>query len=69
MLGTVSGLILASSGAVAHDLLGGVLGMELSGHQQVRVAKIAAVVVGVIAIVLGHPVQRDERRLSGRLGV
>jgi cation/acetate symporter len=53
VLGTVSGLILASSGAVAHDLLGGVFGMELTGQSQVRVAKIAAVVVGGIAIVLG----------------
>ena len=53
VLGTVSGLILASSGAVAHDLLGGVFGMKLSGNAQVRVAKIAAVVVGAIAIVLG----------------
>jgi cation/acetate symporter len=53
VLGTVSGLILASSGAVAHDLLGGVFGMELTGFQQVRVAKVAAVVVGAIAIVLG----------------
>jgi cation/acetate symporter len=53
VLGTVSGLILASSGAVAHDLLGGVLGMELSGDSQVRVAKTSAVIVGVIAIVLG----------------
>ena len=53
VLGTVSGLILASSGAVAHDLIGGVLGIELSSEAQVRVAKLAAVVVGIIAIVLG----------------
>ena len=53
VLGTVSGLILASSGAVAHDLMVGVLGMELTGEKQVRVAKIAAVIVGGIAIVLG----------------
>ena len=53
VLGTVSGLILASSGAVAHDLLVGFGGLELSGGKQVRVAKIAAVVVGSIAIVLG----------------
>ena len=53
VLGTVSGLILASSGAVAHDLLGGVLGIKMEGHTQVRVAKIAAVVVGLIAIMLG----------------
>lgn len=53
VLGTVSGLILASSGAVAHDLLVGVMGLKLTGHQQVRVAKFAAVAVGAIAIVLG----------------
>lgn len=53
VLGTVSGLILASSGAVAHDLLSGVLGVEMSSESQVRVAKGAAIVVGVIAIVLG----------------
>lgn len=53
VLGTVSGLILASSGAVAHDLLGGVMGIEFSEGNQVRVAKIAAVVVGGISIGLG----------------
>ncbi len=53
VLGTVSGLILASAGAVSHDILKNVLGMEMSDHQQVRVAKAASVVVGVIAIVLG----------------
>lgn len=53
VLGTVSGLILASSGAVAHDLITGFLRIPLSGHQQVRIAKISAVFVGAIAIVLG----------------
>jgi len=53
VLGTVSGLILASAGAVAHDLVGSFSSVELTGHQQVRIAKIASVVVGVIAIVLG----------------
>ena len=53
VLGTVSGLILASAGAVAHDLVGSFVSTELTGHQQVRIAKIASVVVGVIAIVLG----------------
>lgn len=53
VLGTVSGLILASSGAVTHDLISNVMGIELSDGQQVRVAKIASVVVGIVAIVLG----------------
>jgi len=53
VLGTVSGLILASAGAVSHDLVTSFLGIKLSDHQQVRVAKIASVVVGAVAIVLG----------------
>lgn len=53
VLGTVSGLILASSGAVAHDLLGGVFKLQLSSGAQVRVAKLAAIGVGAVAIVLG----------------
>jgi cation/acetate symporter len=53
VLGTVSGLILAASGAVAHDLATGLMRMQLTDHEKVRVGKIAAVVVGVIGIVLG----------------
>jgi cation/acetate symporter len=53
VLGTVSGLILAASGAVTHDLLTSVLGMRFTEHEQIRVAKITAVFVGLIAIVLG----------------
>ena len=53
VLGTVSGLILASSGAVTHDLMGNVMGMEMTDTQQVRVAKLASIVVGLVAIVLG----------------
>jgi cation/acetate symporter len=53
VLGTVSGLILAASGAVAHDLLTSFLKMDLTDHEKVRAGKIAAVVVGAIAIVLG----------------
>lgn len=53
VLGTVSGLILASAGAVAHDLVQSVGGVHLSDHEQVRLAKIASVVVGIIAILLG----------------
>ncbi|MEO1619125.1 MAG: cation acetate symporter [Planctomycetota bacterium] len=53
VLGTVSGLILASSGAVAHDLLVGVFRLQLSEAKQVRVAKVSAVIVGALAILLG----------------
>ncbi len=53
VLGTVSGLIIAAAGAVVHDLLGSVAGIKFTDHEKVRVAKIASVVVGVIAMGLG----------------
>lgn len=53
VLGTVSGLIMAAAGAVAHDLASNFFGWDLTDHEKVRVAKLAAVVVGVVAIVLG----------------
>ncbi len=53
VLGTVSGLILASAGAVTHDLMSSFLGINLTDHGKVRSAKIASIVVGAIAIVLG----------------
>jgi cation/acetate symporter len=53
VLGTVSGLIVAASGAVAHDLAANFLRIEMTDHEKVRVGKLAAVAVGGIAIVLG----------------
>ncbi|MGI9456915.1 MAG: cation acetate symporter, partial [Aeoliella sp.] len=51
VLGTVSGLILASAGAISHDLVAHLGQVELNEQQQVRVARISSVVVGAIAIV------------------
>src|SRR6185295_12644961 len=53
VLGTVSGLIMAASGAVAHDLLTNFFQVGLSDYGKVRAGKITAVFVGAIAIVLG----------------
>ena len=53
VLGTVSGLIIAASGAVAHDLLTNVFKLRLDDHDMVRAGKMSAVVVGAIAMVLG----------------
>src|SRR5690606_9275063 len=58
VLGTVSGLIMAASGAVAHDPMTNVLRLRLDGQQKVRAAKVAAVVVGVLAMCLGILFQR-----------
>ena len=53
VLGTVSGLIIACSGAVVHDLLGGVLRVEMNDYAKVRIGKLTAIVVGVVACGLG----------------
>jgi cation/acetate symporter len=53
VLGTVSGLIVASSGAVAHDLMNRYMGIEMSNEKKVTAGKAAAVGVGIIAIILG----------------
>jgi cation/acetate symporter len=53
VLGTVSGLIVAASGAVVHDLLTSFMRMEMTDHEKVRIGKFAAVGVGIIAMALG----------------
>lgn len=53
VLGTVAGLIVAASGAIVHDLVTGFFRVELTDHEKVRVGKLGALAVGVIAIVLG----------------
>ncbi len=53
VLGTVSGLIVASSGAVAHDLMDNFLGIKMTDSGKVMAGKISAVVVGIVAIYLG----------------
>ncbi|OHD62643.1 MAG: cation acetate symporter [Spirochaetes bacterium GWF2_52_7] len=54
VLGTVSGLIVAASGAVAHDMMKSLFRRrDITDEQRVVIGKIAAIVVGGIAIVLG----------------
>ena len=53
VLGTVAGLIVASSGAIAHDFMDVYLKKNLSDEKKVKAGKIAALAVGVIAIGLG----------------
>ena len=53
VLGTVSGLIIAAGGSVAHDIVSGFFGWKLSDHQTIRVAKGSSIVIGVLAILLG----------------
>ena len=53
VLGTVSGLIIAASGAVAHDILDRFAHVITSERQKVAVGKLVAFTVGFIAIILG----------------
>lgn len=53
VLGTVSGLIVASSGAIAHDIMDGYMKMNLSDEKKVKAGKLSALLVGVLAITLG----------------
>lgn len=53
VLGTVSGLIVAASGAVAHDLMDRFFGMKLSDRSKVKAGKLAAIAIGIIAMLLG----------------
>ncbi len=53
VLGTVSGLIIAASGAVAHDLMDKFFNITMTDRTKVKAGKISAVVVGIIAIILG----------------
>jgi cation/acetate symporter len=53
VLGTVSGLIMAASGAIVHDLMTNFLKLELSDERKVHWGKIVSCVVGALAMVLG----------------
>lgn len=53
VLGTVSGLIVAASGAVTHDLFDRYLNIKMDDRQKVNAGRISAFVIGGIAILLG----------------
>lgn len=53
VLGTVSGLIVASSGAIAHDFIDKYLQVGMTDKAKVNAGKYAAVGVGFFAILLG----------------
>jgi len=53
VLGTVSGLIMAGSGAVAHDLMENFLKVKMDDRLKVFYGKLAALVLGVLAMGLG----------------
>jgi cation/acetate symporter len=58
ILGTVSGLIVAACGAVVHDVLAGTLKLKMTETAKVRIGRLAAVGVGVVAVCLGIVFER-----------
>lgn len=58
ILGTVSGLIVAASGAVVHDVMTGFLKLDMNDHAKVRIGRVAAILVGLVAIGLGIVFER-----------
>lgn len=53
VLGTVSGLVMAASGAVAHDIMDRLLGLPVGEQQKLICGRLAAIVIGCVAIYLG----------------
>jgi cation/acetate symporter len=53
ILGTVSGLILAASGAIVHDLMTSWMKVDMDDQRKVRAGKLSAVGVGIVAMALG----------------
>jgi cation/acetate symporter len=58
ILGTVAGLIVAASGAVVHDVMTGYLKLEMTDRAKVRIGRIAAIAVGLVAVGLGIVFER-----------
>ena len=59
-MSTFSGLLVSMTGAMAHDVYGRMLNPKATAAQRLRAFKIAAVIVGGIAILLGTQVEALE---------
>jgi cation/acetate symporter len=53
ILSTVAGLIIASAGAIGHDLVVNVFNPNMPERSRVKVARVASVIVGLLGIPLG----------------
>ncbi len=60
ILAVVAGLTLAGAAAVSHDLYANVFNRDASDQQEVKVSRIATVVIGVLAILLGIAFQHQN---------
>jgi cation/acetate symporter len=60
ILAVVAGLTLAGASAISHDLYASLAHDKVSEHTEVRLSKIAAVVIGIVAIVLGYVFEKQN---------
>ncbi len=57
-MSTFSGLLVSMTGALAHDVYGRILRPRSTPEQRLRAFKICAVIIGVVAILLGMQVEK-----------
>lgn len=60
ILAVVAGLTLAGAAAVSHDLYANVFSRDASDRQEVKVSRIATVIIGILAILLGIAFQHQN---------
>jgi Na+(H+)/acetate symporter ActP len=59
-MSTFSGLLVSMTGALAHDVYGRILKPKSSSEERLRAFKVSAVLIGVVAILLGTLVENFE---------
>lgn len=57
-MSTFSGLLVSMTGALAHDVYGRILRPKSTQQQRLRAFKVAAVVIGAVAVLLGMQVEK-----------
>jgi len=60
ILAVVSGLTLAGASAISHDLYANVFNKNATEAQEMRVSKIATIILGIIAIILGIAFEKQN---------
>jgi cation/acetate symporter len=60
ILAVVAGLTLAGASAISHDLYASLAPSKVSEHTEVRLSKFAAVIIGIVAIVLGYVFEKQN---------
>jgi cation/acetate symporter len=60
ILAVVAGLTLAGASAISHDLYASLAHEKVPEHTEVRLSKIAAVVIGIVAIMLGYVFEKQN---------